>query len=174
MDIPFLLLDGILSELQEKPRRKDELQKKVHRRICVRDITFLSDIFIISQIRSKEWNSFFACRYISKLLQVGLSFLVKVARHVQGTQNRKFIKFLLYIKKNYRNCFCVQLWSNIQILYEVPVIFVLTCFWVVVVKIGPWPFRSWNSKISYISRVNWWNELIFLHVVTKLGKLKLI
>ena len=112
MDIPFLLLDGILSELQEKPRRKDELQKKVHRRICVRDITFLSDIFIISQIRSKEWNSFFACRYISKLLQVGLSFLVKVARHVQGTQNKKFIKFLLYIKKNYRNCFCVQLWCK--------------------------------------------------------------
>ena len=111
MDIPFLLLDGILSELQEKPRRKDELQKKVHRRICVRDITFLSDIFI-SQTRSKESNSFFACRYISKLLQVGLSFLVKVARHVQGTQNRKFIKFLLYIKKNYRNCFCVRLWCK--------------------------------------------------------------
>ena len=111
MDIPFLLLDGILSELQEKPRRKDELQKKVHRRICVRDITFLSDIFI-SQTRSKESNSFFACRYISKLLQDGLSFLVKVARHVQGTQNRKFIKFLLYIKKNYRNCFCVRLWCK--------------------------------------------------------------
>ena len=111
MDIPFLLLDGILSELQEKPRRKDELQKRVHRRICVRDITFLSDIFI-SQTRSKESNSFFACRYISKLLQVGLSFLVKVARHVQGTQNRKFIKFLLYIQKNYRNCFCVQLWCK--------------------------------------------------------------
>ena len=24
-----------------------------------------------------------------------------------------------------------------------------------------WPFRSWNSKICCISRLNWWNELIF-------------
>ena len=24
-----------------------------------------------------------------------------------------------------------------------------------------WPFRSWDSKIFCISRMNWWNELIF-------------
>ena len=40
----FLLLAVILSELYEKPRieRKIELKKKVHRIICVRDITFLT------------------------------------------------------------------------------------------------------------------------------------
>ena len=38
----FLLHALILLELHEKPGRKIELQKKVHRRICVRDITFLT------------------------------------------------------------------------------------------------------------------------------------
>ena len=33
------------------------------------------------------------------------------------------------------------------------------------------PFRLWNSEICCISRVNWWNELIFLHADTNLGKL---
>ena len=43
LDMLFLLLTVILSELHENARRKEiELQKKVHRRICVRDITFLS------------------------------------------------------------------------------------------------------------------------------------
>ena len=43
LDVVFLLLAVVLSELHEKPRRnKDELQKKVHRRTCVKDITFLT------------------------------------------------------------------------------------------------------------------------------------
>ena len=44
LDMLFLLLAVILSELYEKPRieRKTELKKKVHRIICVRDITFLT------------------------------------------------------------------------------------------------------------------------------------
>ena len=42
LDVLFLLLAIILLELHEKPKRKAELQKKVHRSICVRDITFLS------------------------------------------------------------------------------------------------------------------------------------
>ena len=37
LDVLFLLLAVISSELPEKPRRK-----KVHRRLCVRDITFLT------------------------------------------------------------------------------------------------------------------------------------
>ena len=36
-------------------------------------------------------------------------FLIKVARHVQSTEKRKFVKFLQYIKKNYCNCFCILL-----------------------------------------------------------------
>ena len=43
LDVFFLLLTVILSELHEKPRRiKIELQKKDHRRISVREITFLT------------------------------------------------------------------------------------------------------------------------------------
>ena len=41
MDVLFLLLAVILSELDEKPRRI-ELQKKVHRKICVWDTTFVT------------------------------------------------------------------------------------------------------------------------------------
>ena len=41
LDVLFLLLAVILSGLHQKPRRiKIELLKKVHRRICERDITF--------------------------------------------------------------------------------------------------------------------------------------
>ena len=28
-------------------------------------------------------------------------------------------------------------------------------------QIWLWPFRSWDSKICYVSRINWWIELIF-------------
>ena len=39
----FLLLAVIVSELYEKPRRnKNSLQNKIHKRICVRDITGLT------------------------------------------------------------------------------------------------------------------------------------
>ena len=33
-------------------------------------------------------------------------FSVKT-RQVQSTKKRKYVKFLQYIKKKYRNCFCV-------------------------------------------------------------------
>ena len=43
LDVLFLLLAVILSGFHEKLRRnKTELQKKVHGRICVRDIIFLT------------------------------------------------------------------------------------------------------------------------------------
>ena len=43
LDVLFLLLAVILSGLHEKPRRiKIELQKKVHGRVCARDIIFLT------------------------------------------------------------------------------------------------------------------------------------
>ena len=46
-----------------------------------------------------------------------LSFLMKVTRHVQDTQNRKLEIFLQYIKKNCRNCFvfyCDAKYSDIS------------------------------------------------------------
>ena len=46
LDVLFFLLTVILSELHEKPRRKEEgkieLRKKQYRRICMRGITFLT------------------------------------------------------------------------------------------------------------------------------------
>ena len=43
LDVLFLLLAVRLSGLYEKPRKKkDWVQKKVHRRICVRDINFFN------------------------------------------------------------------------------------------------------------------------------------
>ena len=61
--------------------------------------------------KKKLGIEFIFCMQINiKRLQVGLLFLMKVARHVQITQNRKFVKLLQYIKKKYCNCFCVLLW----------------------------------------------------------------
>ena len=37
-----------------------------------------------------------------------------------------------------------------------------------------WPVWSWDSKIDLISRMNWWNELIFLHASTNVGNTKSI
>ena len=42
MDVLFLSLAVIQSELMRKLEGKIELQKKIHREICVRDITFLT------------------------------------------------------------------------------------------------------------------------------------
>ena len=81
-----------------------------------------------------------------------LSFLMEVARHVQSTQNRKLVKFLQYIKKNVLQLLLYSfVMQNIQMLYGVPVMFVVTCFWVVVVKNGCGLLG--NSKICYISRM---------------------
>ena len=69
--------------------------------------------------------------------KLALSFLMEVARHVQSTQNRKLEKFLQYIKeKVLQLLLCSIVMQNIKILYEVPVMFVVTCFCVVVVKSG--------------------------------------
>ena len=43
-------------------------------------------------------------------------------------------------------------------------------FWVMVVKIWTWPFWSWDSKSCYITRMNWWSELIFCMVTQIQGK----
>ena len=69
--------------------------------------------------------------------KLALSFLMEVARHVQSTQNRKLVKFLQYIKKKVMQLLLYStVIQNIQIFYEVPVMFVAICFWVAVVKNG--------------------------------------
>ena len=66
-----------------------------------------------------------------------LFFLMEVARDAKSTQNRKLVKFLQYIKKNVlQRLLCSIVMQNIQLLYGVSVMFIATCFWVVVVKDG--------------------------------------
>ena len=63
---------------------------------------------------------------------------MEVNRHVQSAQNTKFVKVLKYIKKKYCKCLCVRLRCVLHNLHDlwIPVMFVVTCFWVVVVKNG--------------------------------------
>ena len=67
-----------------------------------------------------------------------LSFLVEVARHVQSTQNWKLVIFLHFLKKNVLQ---LLLWSavmqNIQMFYRDPVMFVVTCFFLVLHGVCP-------------------------------------
>ena len=78
-------------------------------------------------------------------------FLMKVARHVQSNQKRKFIKFLQYIKKKYRNCFCVLLWCKT---FRCFTGFQHICCYLFLGGCGQkWaqPSRSWNYEICCIS-----------------------
>ena len=63
-------------------------------------------------------------------------FLMKVARHIQSNQKRKLIIFAIYWEKVLQLLLCSIVMQNIQILYWVPVMFVVTYFWVAVVKNG--------------------------------------
>ena len=56
-----------------------------------------------------------------------LSFLIGVARHVQSTQNRKFVIFLQYLKKKALQLLLYSIvMQNIQVFYGGPVRFVFT------------------------------------------------
>ena len=69
--------------------------------------------------------------------KLAFSFLMETARHVQRIQNRKLVIFFQYIKKKaLQLLLCSIVIENIQIFYGGPVMFVVTCFQVVVVKNG--------------------------------------
>ena len=59
---------------------------------------------------------------------------MEAARHVQSTQNRKLVKFLQYIKKSITTVFDAK--HSDMIFYGGPVMLIVTCFWVFVVKNG--------------------------------------
>ena len=85
-----------------------------------------------------------------------LLFLHEVARHVESTENRKSIIFLQYIKKKVSQLLlCSIAMQNIQISYGGPVMFVITCFWGVVVK-NEWSLldRGALKAAMYISKLN--------------------
>ena len=60
--------------------------------------------------------------------ELGLSFLMELARHVQNTQIRKLVIFLQYIRKNVATALCSIVIQNIQIFCKGPVMFVVTFF----------------------------------------------
>ena len=72
LNVLFLLL-AVISELHEKPKGiKIELQKKVQRKICVRDITFLTArlpmlffvAFFVYTLPLPKWRTCWMVRYI--------------------------------------------------------------------------------------------------------------
>ena len=70
------------------------------------------------------------------IFDVSYRFLMKVARHVQSTKKGSLLNFSNILKKVLQLLLCSIVMQNIQILYWVPVMFVVTYFWVAVVKNG--------------------------------------
>ena len=71
---------------------------------------------------------------------------MKVARHVQSTKKGSLLNFSNILKKVLQLLLCSIVMQNIQILYWVPVMFVVTYFWVVVVKNGRGPLDHGTLK----------------------------
>ena len=111
--------------------------------------------------------------------KLALSFLMEVARHVQSNQNRKLVKFLQYIKKKVMQLLLHSIMmQNIQILYRVPVILVVPCFWVVVVKNRCGLLDQGNLNLLYLLYLLYLkNDLMkwsdFLHADANLGELNI-
>ena len=67
------------------------------------------------------------------IFDVSYRFLMKVARHVQSTQKGSLLNFSNILRKSIATAIMMQ---NIQILYWIPVMFVVTYFWVAMVRNG--------------------------------------
>ena len=68
------------------------------------------------------------------IFDVSYRFLMKVARHVQSTKKGSLLNFSNILRKRIATAFVFYCDENIQILYWVPVMFVITYFWVAVAK----------------------------------------
>ena len=100
-------------------------------------VTSLQYLYNIS--KKKQGMEFIFCIQINirNFYKLALSFLMEVVRHAQNTQNRKLVKCLQYIKKKVLQLLlCSIAMQNIQILYGVLVMFVVTCFWWLWLKMG--------------------------------------
>ena len=79
--------------------------------------------------------------------KLALLFLMKVARHVQSTLNRKFLIFLQYIKKKVLHfLLCSIVMQNIQMFYRSPVMIVVTCYFYLLFLRVTAPVRSLNTN----------------------------
>ena len=88
----------------------------------------------------------FRVRQDQNVYKLDNGFLRK-ARHVKSTQKRLKLKFLNILRKTIATVFVSILMQNIQVLYGFPVIFVVTCSWVVLVKNGR-GHRTLKSAVS--------------------------
>ena len=62
-----------------------------------------------------------------------LLFLTEEVKHVQSTQDRKLVMFLQCIEKKLPQLLlCSVVMQNIQIFYGGPVMFVVTCFFLII------------------------------------------
>ena len=70
-------------------------------------VTSLHYLYNIS--KKKLGMEFILCMQINVKVSTSwlYRFLMEVARYVRSTQNRKLVLFFQYIKKKYRNCFCI-------------------------------------------------------------------
>ena len=111
--------------------------------------------------KTKLWMEF-------SIFEVSYRFLMKVARHVQSTEKGSLLNFSNILIKIIATAFVMQ---NIQILYWVSVMFVVTYFWVAVVKNGAGLLDHGTLKygVSQESELIKWTD--FLYVDTNLGEL---
>ena len=61
---------------------------------------------------------------------------MKVTRHVQSTKKESLLNFSDILRKGIATVWCSIVMQNIQILYWIPAMFVVTYFWVAVDKNG--------------------------------------
>ena len=93
--------------------------------------------------KKKLWMEF-------SIFHVSYQFLMKVARHVQSTKKGSLLNFSNILRKVLQRLLCSIGMQNIQILYWIPVMFVVTYFWVAVVKkfLDHWTLKSAVSQES--------------------------
>ena len=95
--------------------------------LIVLKVTSLQCLYNISENKLGMEFIFLRVDKHQSFYKLALSFLIKVARHVHGTQNRKLVIFLQYInKKASQLLLCSIVMQNIRIFYGGPVMFVVT------------------------------------------------
>ena len=98
-------------------------------------LTSLQYLYTISQKEARNGVHFLHVEKHQSFYKLALSYFMEVARHVQSAKTRKLVIFLQLKEKILQLllcCFIVM--QNIQIFYGGPVMFLVTCFWIVVVK----------------------------------------
>ena len=88
--------------------------------------------------------------HFCKQINIKLPFLMEVTRHVQITQNRKLVIFLQYLKKKVlQQLLSSIVLQNIQIFYGGPVMFVVTCSIIFLLRFDTKYWANYSSKQDF-------------------------